>query len=254
MGKKSKLYKSGLPRNQIKKPLDSKLKKLIANPSTKISNTSQNVPEKSEKKIFPKINYNLDNLKKVNETLGLTEDQIKELYTRPMRNRRFVNNLTLSRREKKKAQRKMKKELKQEMEEKTKLDITLNPNLHQRNNLLGNNSLYNFDKKNKNKNQTTIGFNFDDMNNLMDDMAQDEEKKEINRVKNNNSSARIHKQRNNIIYNEANKIENVLNDKEFVNNPNLMMKMQIQENQKINERNKKIRDEFNQKYNLLNLK
>ena len=253
MGKKSKLYKSGLPRNQIKKPFDSKLKKLIANPP-KTSNISQNAPEKIEKKNFPKINYNLDNLQKVNETFGLTNEQIKELFTRPMRNRRFVNNLTLSRREKKKAQRKMKKELKQEMEEKTKLDITLNPNLHQKNNLLGNNSLCNFDKKNKNKNQTTIGFNFDDMNNIMNDMVEDEEKKEINRVKNNNSSARIHKQRNNIIYNEANKIENVLNNKEFDNNPNLMMKMQIQENQKINERNKQIRDEFNQKYNLLNLK
>ena len=254
MGKKSKLYKSGLPRNQIKKPLDSKLKKLIANPPPQISSISQNAQEKTEKKLLPKINYNLDNLQKVNETLGLTNEQIKELYLHPMRNRRFVNNLTLSRREKKKAQRKMKKELKQEMEEKTKLDITLNPNLHQRNNLLTNNSLYNLDKKNKKINQTSIGFNFDDMNNIMNDIAQDEEEKELKRVKNNNSSARIHKQRNNIIYNEANKIENVLNDKEFSNNPNLMMKIQIQENQKINERNKQIRDEFNQKYNLLNLK
>ena len=73
MGKKSKLYKSGLPRNQIKKPLDSKLKKLIANPP-KTSNISQNVPEKIEKKNFPKVNYNLDNLQKVNETFGLTNE------------------------------------------------------------------------------------------------------------------------------------------------------------------------------------
>lgn len=252
MGKKSKLYKSGLPRNQIKKPLDSKLKKIIANLPPTSTEDKEKVTQKNQS--MPKINYNLDNLKKVNETLGLTEAQIKELYTRPMRNRRFVNNLTLTRREKKKAQRKMKKELKKEMEEKTKLDITLNPNLHQRNNNI-NNSVYNYlDKKNQKQNQTTIGFNFNDMDNIMNEIALDEEKEQIKETKNNTSSTRIHKQRKNIIYNEANKIENILTNEQFDKNPNLIMKMQIQENQKINERNKQIRDEFNQKYNLLNLK
>ena len=57
-----------------------------------------------------------------------------------------------------------------------------------------------------------------------------------------------------MIYNEANKINNVLNDQEFLNNPNEVMKTQIQENQKQMERNKQIRQEFNQKYNFLNLK
>jgi hypothetical protein len=45
-----------------------------------------------------------------------------------------------------------------------------------------------------------------------------------------------------------------LNNKEFIENPNITLKTRIQEQQKIKERNEKIREEFNQKYNLLNLK
>ena len=66
-------------------------------------------------------------------------------------------------------------------------------------------------------------------------------------------SGRIKKQRD-LIYNEANKINNVLNDQEFLNNPNEVLKMQILENQKQDEKNRKIREEFNQKYNLFNIK
>ena len=97
------------------------------------SNISSEPSQKQCIKLPPQINYNLDALKKANETLGLSQDQIKSLYTRPLRNRRYVNNLTLTKREKKRELRKMKKELKQQMEDKTKLDITLNPNLHYRN-------------------------------------------------------------------------------------------------------------------------
>ena len=57
-----------------------------------------------------------------------------------------------------------------------------------------------------------------------------------------------------IIYNEANEINNILTNKEFLSNPNSTLKMQIQEQQKIKERNEKIREEFNKNYNLLNLK
>ena len=57
MGKKSKLYKRGLPRTQIKKPLDSKLKKIIAN----LPPSSSENQEKPSQKVqsLPKINYNL---------------------------------------------------------------------------------------------------------------------------------------------------------------------------------------------------
>jgi hypothetical protein len=268
MGKKSKIFKSGLPRNQIKKkqiPV-SIIKKEIA--KLPISNTPPQLQKSSENnqnsnnnknnndkmKILPNVSYNLDALKKANDTLGLTEDQIKMLYLRPLRNRRFVNNLTLTKREKKKELRKMKKQLKEKMEEKTKLDITMNPNLHQRNKIMQNLIPSTKEEKQKIKNnKTTIGFNFDEMNGLIDNMMEEEENRVNIDNKNNKSSIRIKKQRN-LIYNEANNISDMLNNKEFLENPNEVLKMQIQENQKINERNQKIKEEFNQKYNFLNLK
>ena len=261
MGKKSKIFKSGLPRNQIKKTKPINIKKEIAKlPINTPSNENQkqtsenNIKDKNQAKQLPHINYNLDALKKANDTLGLTEDQIKLLYTRPLRNRRFVHNLTLTRREKKKELRKMRKQMKEKMEEKTKLDITMNPNLHQRNKIVQNLIPSSKEEKQKMKNnKTTIGFNFDEMNGLINDMAEEEENRVNNDTKNNNSSIRIKKQRN-IIYNEANQINTMLNNKDFINNPNEVLKMQIQENHKENERKRKIREEFNQKYNLLNLK
>ena len=256
MGKKSKIYKSGLPRNQIKKL--SNIKKEIArlpiNNTPEVKKSSENTQKDVQMKKVPNVNYNLDTLKKVNDSLGLTEAQIKLLYTRPMRNRRFVNNLTLSRREKKRELRKMKRHLKEKMEEKTKLDITMNPNLHQRNKIMQNLIPSTKEEKQKiNNNKTSIGFNFDEMNGLINDMAEEEENRINDENKTSKNSLRIKKQRN-MIYNEANKINNVLNDQEFLNNPNEVMKTQIQENQKQMERNKQIRQEFNQKYNFLNLK
>ena len=261
MGKKSKIFKSGLPRNQIKKSKPINIKKEIAKlPINTISNenskqpTENNIKDNNQIKQLPYINYNLDALKKANDSLGLTEDQIKLLYTRPLRNRRFVHNLTLTRREKKKELRKMRKLMKEKMEEKTKLDITMNPNLHQRNKIIQNLIPSTKEEKQKMKNnKTTIGFNFDEMNGLINDMVEEEENRVNNDNKKNNSSIRYKNQRN-IIYNEANQINTMLNNKEFINNPNEVLKMQIQENHKQNERTRKIREEFNQKYNLLNLK
>ena len=148
----------------------------------------------------------------------------------------------------------MRKQMKEKMEEKTKLDITMNPNLHQRNKIIQNLIPSSKEEKQKMKNnKTTIGFNFDEMNGLINDMVEEEENRVNNDNKKNNSSIRYKNQRN-IIYNEANQINTMLNNKDFINNPNEVLKMQIQENHKQNERTRKIREEFNQKYNLLNLK
>jgi hypothetical protein len=148
----------------------------------------------------------------------------------------------------------MKKELKQQMEDKTKLDITLNPNLHFRNTIEQELNSNNKIKKEKNKiNKTTLGFNFEEMNGLINDMVEDDENK-INKENIKNKSSIRNKNQRNLIYNEANEINNILNNKEFIENPNITLKTRIQEQQKIKERNEKIREEFNQKYNLLNLK
>ena len=253
MGKKSKIYKSGLPRNQIKKSQNKQISKVQINPQS-IQKESEPV-QKQHIKLIPSVNYNLDALKKANETLGLSQAEINTLYTRPLRNRRYVNNLTLTKREKKRELRKMKKELKKQMEDKTKLDITLNPNLHYRNKIEENLNITNIKRKEeKNKmNKTTAGFNFGEMDDLINDMVEDTENKMLKENKKNKSSMRNKNQRN-LIYNEANEINNILNNKEFIENPNITLKTRIQEQQKIKERNEKIKEEFNQKYNLLNLK
>ena len=148
----------------------------------------------------------------------------------------------------------MRKQMKKKMEEKTKLDITMNPNLHQRNKILQNLIPSTKEEKKKiNHNKTNIGFDFDEMNGLINDIMDEEENKTKNDNKYFNSSIRIKKQRN-AIYNEANQINNMLNNKEFRNNPNEVLKIKIQENHKQNERNRQIREEFNSKYNFLNLK
>ena len=255
MGKKSKIYKSGLPRNQIKKQ-NKQINKIQNNQQINIKqdNIISEPLKNSNIKYIPMINYNIDALKKANETLGLSQDQINSLYKHPLRNRRYVNNLTLTKREKKRELRKMKKELKQQMEDKTKLDITLNPNLHFRNTIEQELNSNNKIKKEKNKiNKTTLGFNFEEMNGLINDMVEDDENKIYKENIKNKNSIRNKNQRN-LIYNEANEINNILNNKEFIENPNITLKTRIQEQQKIKERNEKIREEFNQKYNLLNLK
>jgi len=255
MGKKSKIYKSGLPRNQIKKSQIKQIPKVQINPEP-ISNQSSKPIQKQYIKLIPSVNYNLDSLKKANETLGLSQAEINSLYTRPLRNRRYVNNLTLTKREKKRELRKMKKELKQQMEDKTKLDITLNPNLHFRNKIEENlNVTKNIKRKEeKNKmNKTSTGFNFGEMDDLINDMVEDTENKMIKENKKNKSSMRNKNQRN-LIYNEANEINNILNNKEFLSDPNMTLKMQIQEQIKLKERNDKIKEEFNKNYNFLNLK
>jgi hypothetical protein len=260
MGKSNKICKSGLSRNQIKKPSHSYKKEFahiptINKPENK-QQQSKNIKKKNTEqiKISPNINYNLDALQKANETLGLTYDQIKLLYSHPLRNRRYVKHLTLTKREKKKELRKMRKQMKENMEEKTKLDITMNPNLHERNKISQNLITSTKEENHKiNHNKTNIGFNFDEINGLINDMMDEEENKAKNYKKNNKSSIRIKKQRN-AIYNEVNQINNVLNNKEFIDNPNEIVKMQIQENHKQNERNRQIREEFNLKYNFLNLK
>ena len=142
------------------------------------------------------------------------------------------------------------------MEDKTKLDITLNPNLYFRNKI-GENDLTQKNinnKDNKNKiNKTTLGFNIKKMNGLINDLIEDNEN---NIIKENikNKSLTRNKNKRKIIYNEANVINNILSNKELLSNHNTTLKIQIQEQQKIKERNEKIREEFNKNYNLLNLK
>ncbi len=121
MGKKSKLFKSGLSKNTIKKNINeqNKTNQNIINKDNKIvkeekMSYSSDEDEKKmpEKKIEyePIVSYNKMKFDKANETLGLDEKDINDLLKHPMRNRRNVHNKTLTKREKKKIEREEKKE------------------------------------------------------------------------------------------------------------------------------------------------
>ncbi len=121
MGKKSKLFKSGLSKNTIKKNINeqNKTNQNIINKDNKIvkeekMSYSSDEDEKKmpEKKIEyePIVSYNKMKFDKANETLGLDEKDINDLLKHPMRNRRNVHNRTFTKREKKKLEREERKE------------------------------------------------------------------------------------------------------------------------------------------------
>ena len=121
MGKKSKLFKSGLSKNAIKKNINeqNKTNQNIINKDNKIvkeekMSYSSDEDEKKmpEKKIEyePIVSYNKMKFDKANETLGLDEKDINDLLKHPMRNRRNVHNRTFTKREKKKLEREERKE------------------------------------------------------------------------------------------------------------------------------------------------
>jgi len=254
MGKKSKLFKSGLPRTFIKNNqkkiikynpaqitdksnLNNILNKKNHNDSMSLSsNSSYDGKNLNSKKYMNKtVNYDMDVLKKTNESLGLSQKEIENILKYPMRNRRPVYNLKLTRRQKKSLLRKEKEKHMKKIEENTKLNISMNNNLST---ILDINKTVVKKEKKKNK------FDFDDFNNAFKHI-ENEEKNKIN--KNNNYS---NKNKKNII-NEAEKnINNFLNNKNNFED----IRLKIKKNQQIAEYNKKIKEEYDKNYNFLNIK
>ena len=118
MGKKNKLFKSGLTRNSIKKTIheQNKINKnSISNDKDENmaflpDNEDNNIKENKINQNISVIQYNKMKFDKANETLGLDEKDINDLLNHPMRNRRNVHNKTLTKREKKKIEREERKE------------------------------------------------------------------------------------------------------------------------------------------------
>ena len=115
MGKKSKLFKSGLSKNAIKKNINeqNKINKNIINEDINDNLNEEKMSYSSdedekinkEKKIRyePIVSYNKMKFDKANETLGLDENDINNLLNHPIRNRRNVHNKTFTKREKKRS-------------------------------------------------------------------------------------------------------------------------------------------------------
>jgi hypothetical protein len=118
MGKKNKLFKSGLTRNSIKKTIheQNKINKnIISNDKDENmdflpNNEDNNIKENIINQNVSVIQYNKMKFDKANETLGLDENDVNDLLLHPIRTRRNVNNRTFTKREKKKIEREERKE------------------------------------------------------------------------------------------------------------------------------------------------
>ena len=118
MGKKNKLFKSGLTRNSIKKTIheQNKMNKnIISNDKDENmaflpDNEDNNIKENKINQNISVIQYNKMKFDKANETLGLDEKDVNDLLLHPIRTRRNVNNRTFTKREKKKIEREERKE------------------------------------------------------------------------------------------------------------------------------------------------
>ena len=118
MGKKNKLFKSGLTRNSIKKTIheQNKINKnSISNDKDENmaflpDNEDNNIKENKINQNISVIQYNKMKFDKANETLGLDENDVNDLLLHPIRTRRNVNNRTFTKREKKKIEREERKE------------------------------------------------------------------------------------------------------------------------------------------------
>ena len=118
MGKKNKLFKSGLTRNSIKKTIheQNKINKnSISNDKDENmaflpDNEDNNIKENKINQNISVIQYNKMKFDKANETLGLDEKDVNDLLLHPIRTRRNVNNRTFTKREKKKNEKEERKE------------------------------------------------------------------------------------------------------------------------------------------------
>ena len=118
MGKKNKLFKSGLTRNSIKKTIheQNKINKnIISNDKDENmdflpNNEDNNIKENKINQNVSVIQYNKMKFDKANETLGLDENDVNDLLLHPIRTRRNVNNRTFTKKEKKKIEREERKE------------------------------------------------------------------------------------------------------------------------------------------------
>ena len=118
MGKKNKLFKSGLTRNSIKKTIheQNKINKnIISNDKDENmdflpNNEDNNIKENIINQNVSVIQYNKMKFDKANETLGLDENDVNDLLLHPIRTRRNVNNRTINKKKKKKIEREERKE------------------------------------------------------------------------------------------------------------------------------------------------
>ena len=239
MGKKNKLIKRDLP--SLRKRLN----------KTRIENDNKDESISSEEEKPKKVQtlnqtmYDEDLLKKHNSILGLGEKDIAALKKHPLRNRRNINNLTLTKRQKRKLLRQEKKEKFALMEKNTKLNLSMAPHHVDK-------SLMNLTTKRiqKERREKPKNFNLNEinseMNNILTDITKETSDTKVKKNKRNKNYL--------LLQHQKGRIESMFNSSTFNSNPIEMAKVQIQNTQIAKERAEKLKEHFDKNYNLLKLK
>lgn len=182
--------------------------------------------------------------------MGIDKKILMAAMENPTRNRRKITKIVLSKGQRKRLVKKERFKKREELVEKIKLNNSMiNSSMLNRTNLTVN-KIKAPEKKD--------GFNLleidNTLGNLLDEIQQGKgEEKIVTNMKFSNT----HRNKRNlkrILQGEKEKIQQVVENKNYQSNPLEAMKFHIKNAQLINERNKKIEENFQKNYNFLNLK
>lgn len=253
MGKRSKMNKTGVPKVLLKKNnknkaflnINAKMNQTMNGNESSDEDKDEEPHTKMNKSMNQSVNYDQESLKKYGLILGLNEKEMESLAINPLRNRRMVNNVVLSRRQKRKALRQERKQKIEQMEYKTKLNLSMTSSKPRINNTVAAARKNNPTPVVSQKNQ----FNMNDLDKEIESLE--------NKVSNKqtpSSKIRTKKRNMRMLNEEKTNIESVIQKSSFNQNPIEAMSMHIKTAQLVAERNKRMQEEYNKHYNMLNLK
>lgn len=276
MGKRNKLHKAGFSKKNYMAVMKSKKDKLN---STKLNNAQLSEQDEEEcssrEESFHKQENSFMNNKNqtfVNESVlnrckkefGLTENDLNTTINNPMRHRRQINKVVLSKGQKQRLQKKEKFIKRNDLVEKIKLNQTMiqNQTMNKNKIMTGLNATMQVNQTKQDK------FNLMDLDqtvmNLMNEineevnpvavMNSNNSKSPLNQQVAVQSNKRSKKNVKKVLCTEKERIKKLMENRGFQNNPIENVKNQIKREQMVKERNKKMEENFQKNYNLLNMK
>jgi len=254
MGKRNKFFKIGISSGTLSKSMNTNLKKKEINKLNKTEFLIDDIEKEEENRPVPNLNTTIINeqqLNKQSSLLGIDKDQLRSFLQNPIRHRRPVTKIVLSKGQKKRLEKKEKFKRKEILCEKIKLSNSMMNQTNKTFNKITNNSM-NLTKINNEKDQ----FNLFDIKNTIGDLMDDivETKADCNTVDNKSKTNRGKRKLKLMLNSEKEKIRKVIENKNYQSNPLEAMKFHIKNTQMLEERKKKINESFQKNYNFLNMK
>lgn len=253
MGKRNKFCKIGMNKSFLKTMVKdmNKKKEHTINKSKMLSDEeSSEEVEVDQRPNLNKTTINENAVDKQCSILGVDKKDLINVLQNPIRHRRAVNHVVLSKGQKKRLEKKERVKRREQLIEKIKLNNSM-INMSSRMNKTTNNGDVSMNVTQKNDQ-----FNLFDINNtignMLADIKEDQEEENIKDTKFKNHRAKRNFKK--ILNEEKEKIKKVMQNKNYQANPLEAMKFHIKNAQIMEERKKKIEENFNRNYNFLNLK